>query len=126
MKGVLPWLVCCALRAGTRDFCPALAALKWPRTKYFFPLPYTISIHLSPSANQARQAVVPGRLSLNMWLWDVLERAGKVGRLEQKRRLFDIRRVREAVKRSGEAGQQTLYYFYTVSEPGHQAADAAN
>jgi hypothetical protein len=30
MKGVLPWLVCWACRAGTSDFCPAYAALVGP------------------------------------------------------------------------------------------------
>jgi hypothetical protein len=30
MKGVLPWLVRWACRAGTRNFCPALAALVGP------------------------------------------------------------------------------------------------
>jgi hypothetical protein len=51
MKGVLPWLVRCARRAGTRDFFPALVAL------------------VGPIAQQAGQAVVPCRLSLNKWLW---------------------------------------------------------
>jgi hypothetical protein len=50
MKGVLPWLVDWACRAGTRDFCSALAAQVGPvqniffltvhyftSTKYFFP-----------------------------------------------------------------------------------------
>jgi hypothetical protein len=40
MKGVLPWLVRWALHAGTRDFCPALAALFGPVQQ---------AIHLSPS-----------------------------------------------------------------------------
>ncbi len=31
-KGVLPWLVCQARRAGTRDFCSALAALVGPES----------------------------------------------------------------------------------------------
>jgi hypothetical protein len=30
MKGILPWLVRLAHRAGTRDFCLALAALVGP------------------------------------------------------------------------------------------------
>jgi hypothetical protein len=50
MKGVLPWLYRWARRAGTRDFCPALAAL------------VSTVLHLSPS-------VVLQRLSLNMCLW---------------------------------------------------------
>jgi|688.fasta_scaffold452096_1 hypothetical protein len=34
MKGVLPWVVCWALRAGTGDFCPALGCSSFfpPRT----------------------------------------------------------------------------------------------
>jgi hypothetical protein len=53
MKGVLPWLVRWALRAGTRDFCPALHYFK-----SFFPI-----------AQHAGQAVMPDRLSLNVCLW---------------------------------------------------------
>ncbi len=37
MKGVLPWLVRRALRAGTRDFFPALASLVSPVENIFFP-----------------------------------------------------------------------------------------
>ncbi len=37
------WLVCWACRAGTRDFCSALAALVGP-VKIFFSSPYTILI----------------------------------------------------------------------------------
>jgi hypothetical protein len=33
----LPWLVRWACRAGSRNFCPELAALLGPGTKYFFP-----------------------------------------------------------------------------------------
>jgi hypothetical protein len=106
MKGVLPWLAHWALRAGTIDFCPALAALVcYVQNIVFLALHYFNSF--VPIAQQARKAIVPGHLSLNMWLWDV-QRAGEVGRRKQKRRLFAIWRVREAVKRSGEAGQQTL------------------
>ncbi len=47
MRGVLPWLVRWAWCAGTRDFCPALAALVGPVQNIFSSL-YTISIHLSP------------------------------------------------------------------------------
>jgi hypothetical protein len=50
-KGVLPWMVLWACRAGTRDFCPALAALG-PSVPSFFSSPYTISIHLSPSSSK--------------------------------------------------------------------------
>jgi hypothetical protein len=37
MEGVLPWLVRGAGRAGTIDFCPALAALIQPSTHNIFP-----------------------------------------------------------------------------------------
>ncbi len=48
MKGVLPWLFRCARRAGTSDFCSAMAALFGP-VQNIFSSPYTISILLSPS-----------------------------------------------------------------------------
>jgi hypothetical protein len=35
MKGVLPWLVCWACRAGTKDFYPTLAALVSPAQNLF-------------------------------------------------------------------------------------------
>ncbi len=51
----------------TRNFCPALAALVSP-VQNIFSSPYIISLHL-----QAGQAIVPGRLSLNIcflgWPW---------------------------------------------------------
>jgi hypothetical protein len=47
MKGGLPCLVRWALRAGTRVFCPALAALVDPVSS-----PCTISINLSPSPSK--------------------------------------------------------------------------
>jgi hypothetical protein len=57
-NGVLPWPVHCA-RAGTRDVCPALAAV--------------VAVHylssFVPIAQQAGQAVVLGHLSLNVCLW---------------------------------------------------------
>jgi hypothetical protein len=69
MKGLLSWLVRWARDAGTRDFCPALAALFGPVQNNFLS-PYTFSLDLSPSPSQlARQAAVPRRLSLNMCHW---------------------------------------------------------
>ncbi len=71
MKGVLPWLVSWACRAGTRDFCPALSDPVGPvGYTIFFPY-HTVHYFTSfvPIAQQAGQAVVPGRLSLNMCLW---------------------------------------------------------
>jgi hypothetical protein len=67
MKGVLPWLVRRACRAGTRDFYPVLAALVGQVQKYFF-----ITIHyftsFVPIAQQAGQAALLGHPSLNMCL----------------------------------------------------------
>ncbi len=53
--------------AGTRDFGPTLAALVSP-VQNIFSSTHTISIHLSPFAQQAGQTVVPRRLSINMYL----------------------------------------------------------
>jgi hypothetical protein len=67
MKGVLPWLVSWALRAGTREFCPALVALVGPVQNIFF-----LTVHyfnsFVPIVQQTGQAVVRGRLSLNVCL----------------------------------------------------------
>jgi hypothetical protein len=54
MKGALPWLIPWAPRANTRDFCPALAALVGPEQNIVVS-PYTISIHLTPSASKLRR-----------------------------------------------------------------------
>jgi hypothetical protein len=56
MKGVLPWLVHWAYRAGSRDYCSAS-----PYTTYFNTF--------VPLAQQAGQAAVLGRMSLIMCLW---------------------------------------------------------
>jgi hypothetical protein len=61
-KGVLSCRVCWACHAGTRDFCPALAALVGPVQKYFFPH-HTIFQFIYPIAQQAGQAAVLDRLS---------------------------------------------------------------
>jgi hypothetical protein len=67
MNGILPCLVRWACRAGTRDFYPALAALDSPVQKYFF-----LTLHYCnlcvPIAQQPGQAVLHGRLSLNLCL----------------------------------------------------------
>jgi hypothetical protein len=66
MKGVLSWLVRWARqRACARVFCPALAVLQ-PVKKVFSSSDYFTSF--VPIAQQAGQAVVPRRLSLNMCL----------------------------------------------------------
>ncbi len=67
MKGVLPWVVRWAHLAGTGDFYPALAALVSPVQNHFFPHP-TLFHFMFTIAQQLGQAVVPGRLSLNMFL----------------------------------------------------------
>jgi hypothetical protein len=54
--------------AGTRDFCPALAALIGPVKKIFLATTLYFTSFV-PIAQQAGQAVVPRRLSLNMCLW---------------------------------------------------------
>jgi hypothetical protein len=62
MKGVLPWLLRLARRAGTRDFCPALACSSQP----IIFLTVHFSTLLVPIAQQPGQAVVLGRLSLSL------------------------------------------------------------
>jgi hypothetical protein len=68
LKGVLPWLVHWACHAITRDFCPALGALFSPVQNIFFLASHYFTSFV-PIPQQAGQAVVPGRLSLNMCLW---------------------------------------------------------
>jgi hypothetical protein len=68
MIRVLSWLILWACRAGTRDFCSALAALVGPVQNIFF-----LTVHYFHSfvhiAQQAGQAVVVlGRLSLSIFL----------------------------------------------------------
>jgi hypothetical protein len=69
-KGVLPWLVRCACRAGTRDFFSALAALVSPVQNIIFLIKYTAYfnsfVHI---AQQLWQGAVLGRLSPRMCLW---------------------------------------------------------
>ncbi len=67
MKGVLPWLVCWAHLAGTRDnYCSALGSSQ-PSTKYFL-----LTVHyftsFVPIAKQDGQAVVSNHMSLNVSL----------------------------------------------------------
>jgi hypothetical protein len=68
LKGVLSLLVSWASLEGTTDFCPALAALVWHCTKYFFLTSHCFTL-LVPIAQQAGQAVVLRRLALNKCLW---------------------------------------------------------
>jgi hypothetical protein len=72
MKGVLSWFLRWVPRAGTRDFCPALAALVGP-VQNSFSTTDSIILCLSgvPIVQQAGQAVVSHRLSLNKCLWQV-------------------------------------------------------
>jgi hypothetical protein len=60
MKGVLPWLVRRACRAGTRDFFPALAAQDGPVHKIFVHLRRLFYVFV-PVAQQAGQADIPCR-----------------------------------------------------------------
>jgi hypothetical protein len=64
VKGVLPWLVHRALHTGTRDFCPAQA-----QGGPFFPHRTLFRFICPHRLQQAGQAVVQGRLSLNVCLW---------------------------------------------------------
>jgi hypothetical protein len=67
MKGVDPWLVRWACRAGTRDFCSAFIALVGPEQKMFL-----LTVHFQffgPIAQQAGRAAMLGRLSLSTCLW---------------------------------------------------------
>ncbi len=59
MKGVLPWLVSWACRAGTRDICYVFAPLVGP---FFFLTVHYFNSYV-PNAQQAGQAAVLGRLS---------------------------------------------------------------
>ncbi len=67
MKEALPWLVRCACRAGTRDFCPVYAALVGPAQNIFF-----LTLHyfnsFVPIAQQAGQLAVLCHLSHIMCL----------------------------------------------------------
>ncbi len=63
-----PSLVCWARRAGRRDFYPAFGALVSPEQNILFPTAHFFILSV-PTAQQAGQAVVPGRLSLNLFLW---------------------------------------------------------
>jgi hypothetical protein len=65
MKEVLLCLFCWACRAGTRDFCSALAALIGPLQNIFFLTVGYFNSFVS-IAQQAGQAAVLGRLSLSM------------------------------------------------------------
>jgi hypothetical protein len=63
MKGVLTWLVRWSFRAGTIKLYPALAAQGSPVQNIIFLAAHFFTF-LVPIAQQPRQAVVPGRLSL--------------------------------------------------------------
>ncbi len=64
-KGVLPWLVHWARHAGTRDVCPALAALAGQVQKFLF-----LTVHYFTSLVRiTQQPVVPRRLSIYVCLW---------------------------------------------------------
>jgi hypothetical protein len=68
IKGVLSRLVRWACRAGTKDFCSALAARVGSAHNIFF-----LAIHFFNSfvtiTQQAGQAAVLGRMSLSVCLW---------------------------------------------------------
>ena len=68
MKRVLPWLIRWACRAGTRDFCSALAAQVGPVQNIIFLAIYYFDPFV-PIAQQPVQAAVLGRLSLSVCVW---------------------------------------------------------
>ncbi len=54
-----------------KEYSPSLSCLGWssrPSSKYLFPH-HTLFQFICPLAQQAGEAAVPGRLSLNMCLW---------------------------------------------------------
>jgi hypothetical protein len=67
MKGDLPWVVRWACCAGTRYFCSALAALIGHLQNIFVPIVHYFNSFF-PIAQEAGQAAVRSRLSLNMCL----------------------------------------------------------
>jgi hypothetical protein len=73
MKGVLPWLVRWARRADTGDFYPALAALVSPAQNIIFLTVYYFNLCVL-IAQEPGQAVVQGRLSLNVGLRSISRR----------------------------------------------------
>ncbi len=68
-KGSLSWLVRWARRAGTRDFCSALASLVGPVPTNIFFLTVHYFNSFVPIAQPAGQAAVLGHLSLSECLW---------------------------------------------------------
>ncbi len=75
MKGFPHWLVREAHHASTRDFYPALVALVRPVQNILFLIVHIISIYVC-NAQQPGQAVVQGRISLNVCLWLCLLSSG--------------------------------------------------
>ncbi len=65
MIDLCPPLVPWACRVSTRDFCPSLAALVGSVQNIIFIPHHTLFHFIVPNAQQAGQAVVPRRLSLN-------------------------------------------------------------
>jgi hypothetical protein len=67
MRGVLPWLVRWTRRAGTIDFCLALAALDSTVQNIIFLIVHFFALFV-PIAQLPGQAGVLGRLSLCLWV----------------------------------------------------------
>ncbi len=70
LKGVLPWLVRWAGRASTRDFYPAVAALVSLVQNIYFLTVHYFNLCVPIAQQPAGLAVVQGRLSMNVCLWD--------------------------------------------------------
>jgi hypothetical protein len=66
---VHPLFVGWAVHASTRDFCPGMDALVDPVQTKITSSSHTISLYVSPIAQEAGQANVQGRLSPNVSLW---------------------------------------------------------
>ncbi len=84
VKGVLPWLIHWACRAGTRDFCSALAALVSLVQNIFFLSAHYFNAFYVPIAQQAGPAAVLGRLSLNLTLASVADKLTYKYRQQQR------------------------------------------
>ncbi len=87
MKKVLPWLLCWPNSAGTRDFCPALAAaLVDPVQNNFFLTEHFINSF--PHRPTSWAAVLLGRLSLNVCLTvsdfhiHKISKSGRLGKIQ--------------------------------------------
>ncbi len=98
-----------SLDSSTRDFCPALAAVVGPvKNISFLTLHYFTSF--VPIAQQAGQAVVPRRLSLNMCLWFTLFKTAR-GIYSKFSRQIDEFSFFSTARNVHISGEQCLFSF---------------